>query len=402
MKPASTAPLAGIRVLDMTRVMSGPFSTALLADLGAEVIKLEPMTGDDYRHIGPFKDGESALFLLMNRGKKSIALDLKKSEGLELARAIAATCDVAVENFRPGVAARLGLGYDDLAAANPAIVYASISGFGQSGPLSQRPAYDLVVQAMSGMMAATGEEGGEPLKVGESIGDLAAGLFASWAIMAALFQRERTGRGSHIDVAMFDCLHALLPTSHAQYFFAGKIPTRVGNRHPLSTPFGCFRTADGLAVIAVLNEGQFTRFAELIGQAGIEADPCYCSDSARTENEPEMRAMVEAWSGGLTTEAVVAALSEVGIASAPIMDIAQASEGGHAKARGLVRDLPHAALGDVRTVGQPVRFDGAKPGSAKAAPVLGADAREILGGLGVSADEIKRLAKAGVLGGEGA
>jgi len=232
----ASAPLAGIKVLDLSRVLAGPYCTALLADLGAEVIKLEPPAGDDYRHIGPFRDGESALFTLNNRGKKSLVLDLKAPDDQAIAQAIAARVDVVVENFRPGVAARLGLGAETLRAANARLVYCSISGFGQQGPFKDLPAYDLVVQAMSGLMAGTGEEGGAPLKTGESIADLIAGLFASWSIMAALVQRERTGQGATLDVAMYDALFSMLTTSHALHFYAGALPQRVGNRHPLSTP----------------------------------------------------------------------------------------------------------------------------------------------------------------------
>ena len=232
-------PLTGLRILDLTRVLAGPFCTALLADLGAEVIKLEPPQGDDYRHIGPFVQGESALFTLMNRGKQSIVLDLKDPAAQATARAIALHCDVIVENFRPGVASRLGLG-PELREVKPSLIYASISGFGQTGPAAHLPAYDLVAQAMSGLMAATGEAGGAPLKVGESYGDLMAGLYASWAILAALHKRANTGEGSTIDVAMFDALFSLLPTSHAVQFYADKTPQRVGNRHPLSTPAQIF------------------------------------------------------------------------------------------------------------------------------------------------------------------
>ncbi|HET9068398.1 MAG TPA: CoA transferase, partial [Amaricoccus sp.] len=235
-----SAPLAGIRVLDLSRVLAGPYCTALLADLGAEIIKLEPPAGDDYRHIGPFRDGESALFTLNNRGKRSLVLDLKDAADLALAREIAARVDVVVENFRPGVAARLGLGPETLRALNPRLVYCSISGFGQEGPFRDLPAYDLVVQAMSGLMAATGEEGGAPLKAGESVADLVAGLFASWSILAALVQRGATGEGATLDIAMYDALFSMLTTSHALHLHAGTLPARVGNRHPLSTPFGCF------------------------------------------------------------------------------------------------------------------------------------------------------------------
>ncbi|MFC3751144.1 CaiB/BaiF CoA transferase family protein [Aquamicrobium ahrensii] len=373
-----SGPLNGIRVLDLSRVLAGPYCTALLADLGAEIIKLEPPAGDDYRHIGPFKDGESALFTLNNRGKKSLALDLKKPAHLKLAQELAARVDVVVENFRPGVAARLGLGAEALRAANPRLIYCSISGFGQEGPFTDLPAYDLVVQAMSGLMASTGEEGGAPLKTGESVADLIAGLFAGWSIMAALVQRNATGRGASLDVAMYDALFSMLTTSHAQYLYDGVTPGRVGNRHPLSTPFGCFGTSDGQVVIAVLNGGQFQRLAALIGKPGIADDPRFASDSSRTENEPALRALIEEWSGALTTEEAVAALSAQSLPTAPIWDIAQAANNEHAIRRGLVSELPHPVLGRAPVVGQPVRFDGVKPVAPASAPRLGGDIEAVL------------------------
>lgn len=373
-----TLPLAGIRVLDLSRVLAGPYCTALLADLGAEVIKLESPAGDDYRHIGPFNHGESALFLLNNRGKKSVTLDLKTDRDRHIAQEIATRVDVVVENFRPGVASRLGLGAEELRARNPRLVYCSISGFGQSGPFTDLPAYDLVVQAMSGLMAGTGEEGGRPLKTGESIADLVAGLFAGWAILAALVRRDRSGTGATLDVAMFDALFSMLTTSHALYLHAGQLPERVGNRHPLSTPFGCFRTSDGDAVIAVLSNGQFARLAALVGHPEAADDPRFASDSLRTRHEPDVREMIEAWSRGLTTAEVVAALGKAGLAGAPIWTIAEAADNPHAQARGLVSTLAHPVLGDIPVVGQPVRFDGEKPVAQRAAPALGADVDEVL------------------------
>ena len=376
-------PLAGLRILDLTRVMAGPFCTALLADLGAEVIKLEPPAGDDYRHVGPFVQGESALFTLMNRGKQSIVLDLKDPAAQATAKAIALACDVVVENFRPGVAARLGLG-PELRLEKPALIYASISGFGQTGPAAHLPAYDLVAQAMSGLMAATGEAGAPPLKVGESYGDLMAGLYASWAILAALHQRNTTGAGSTLDVAMFDALFSLLPTSHALQFYAGQTPQRVGNRHPLSTPFGCFGCADGQAVIAVLGDRQWQGLCTLIGQPQAAHDLRFTSDESRTAHEPLITAMIEDWSRPQPTAAVVAALAAAGIPTAEVQTLAQAAASPHAQARGLVADLPHGLLGHAKTVGQPVRFDGEKPLAAHSAPALGADGAAILKRLGIT------------------
>jgi len=392
-------PLEGLRVLDLTRVLAGPFCTAMLADLGAEVIKLEPPHGDDYRAIGPFREGESGLFHLVNRGKRSIVLDLKSAEGRALAQQIAAGCDVVVENFRPGVAARLGLGAERLRAANRRLIHAAISGFGQSGPFTDLPAYDLVVQAMSGLMAATGEEGGGPLKTGEAMGDVLAGLMASWGILAALLQRERTGQGATLDVAMFDTLFALLPTSQALHLHAGLPVLRTGNRHPLSTPFGAFRTADGEAVIAVLGARAFAALCALIGAPEAASDPRFATDADRTAHEPELRALIEAWTAARPTEEVIAALRVAEIPTAPILTFAEAAETPHAAARGLVTALPHGRLRVVSVVGQPVRFDGEKPVATTAAPALGADTDAVLSDLGLTTVQIAGLRDAGILGG---
>lgn len=378
-------PLEGLRILDLTRVMAGPFCTALLADLGAEVIKLEPPQGDDYRHIGPFVQGESALFTLMNRGKQSIVLDLKDPGHQATARAIALHCDVVVENFRPGVTSRLGLG-PELRAEKPGLIYASISGFGQSGPAAHLPAYDLVAQAMSGLMAANGEEGGEPLKVGEAYGDLMAGLYASWAILAALHKRANTGEGSTIDVAMLDALFSLLPTSHAVQFYAGRAPQRVGNRHPLSTPFGCFSCADGQVVIAVLGDRQWQALCGLIARPDLARDPALASDEGRTAQEPRVRQAIEGFTTTRPSAEVAALLAAAGIPTAEVQTLAEAAASPHALARGLVTDLPHPVLGTARTVGQPVLFDGQKPIAATSAPALGADTASVLNRLGIALD----------------
>jgi len=374
--------LQGLKILDLTRVMAGPFCTALLADLGAEVIKLEPPQGDDYRHIGPFVQGESALFTLMNRGKQSIVLDLKDPKAVQVARSIALQCDVVVENFRPGVAARLGLG-PELRQDKPALIYASISGFGQSGPDAHLPAYDLVAQAMSGLMAATGEAGGKPLKVGESYGDLMAGLYASWAILAALFRRNATGEGATIDVAMFDALFSLLPTSHALQFYAGRTPTPVGNRHPLSTPFGCFTCADGQAVIAVLGDRQWQSLCAVIG-SDMGGDTALSTDEGRTAQEPRIKAAIERWTMQRPVAEVVASLAAAGIPTAQVQTLAEAAASPHAIARDLVTHMPHPVLGTSAIIGQPVRFDGAKPLSRTTAPQLGADGPTILAKFGLA------------------
>ena len=391
------APLDGIRVFDMTRVLAGPFCTALLADLGAVVIKLEPPTGDEYRHIGPFKGGESALFQLNNRGKQSIAIDLRLPAGQKLAQDIAATCDVAVENFRPGVAAKLGLDAPTLRARRPDMVYASISGFGQTGPWTGLPAYDLVVQALSGLMSVNGEEGGDPLKVGESYGDLMGGLYASWAIMAALVRRAATGTGATIDVSMHDALFSLLPTAHAQAMYGGREPARVGNRHPLSTPFGCYQAKDGLVAICVLNDKHFAAFARMIDHPNLPADARFATDAARTDNEPALKLLIEGWLATQSADAAVTTMEAAGIPCAPIRSFAAAAASPQTTARDLVSTLAHPRLGAVPVVGQPVWFDGHKPVAAQTAPDLGADTNSILLALGLTAPQIDALRSAGVI-----
>lgn len=372
MQPAlSTGPLTGIRILDFTRVLSGPYCTALLADLGAEVVKIEAPQGDDYRHVGPFRDGESALFQLVNRNKQGVVLDLKDAGDRDLARRLALSADVVVENFRPGVAAKLGIGYEALASDNPALVYASISGFGQSGAKAELPAFDLVAQAMSGLMAMTGTADGPPMKVGESIGDLAAGLFASWSILAALFERQRTGRGRRVDIAMVDSLIALLPTAMAQAMFGATPPMRTGNRHPLSTPFGAFAAADGHLVICVLNSGQFARLADCIGRPDLAGDARFASDQLRTENEPALRAAIEHWLADKNVAAAVATLSEAGIPASTIEDAATVFGGAHVAERQLMPSVLHPNLGEIRVMEQPVHFDGLVRGAVRPAPALG-------------------------------
>jgi CoA:oxalate CoA-transferase len=309
-------------------------------------------------------------------------LDLKDADAQATARAIALQCDVVVENFRPGVASRLGLG-PELRETKPSLIYASISGFGQTGPDAHLPAYDLVAQAMSGLMAATGDVGGKPLKVGESYGDLMAGLYASWAILAALHRRNATGEGSTIDVAMFDALFSLLPTSHALQFYAGRTPTPVGNRHPLSTPFGCFACADGQAVIAVLGDRQWQALCGVIG-SDMGQDAALATDEGRTLQEPRIKAAIEEWTLPRPMADVVTALSAAGIPTAQVQSLAQAAASPHAQARELVSQMAHPVFGHSAIVGQPVRFDGAKPISATSAPQLGADGPAILAKFGIA------------------
>jgi CoA:oxalate CoA-transferase len=382
--PAHTPdrPLAGIRVLDFTRVLAGPYCTALLADLGADIVKVEPPQGDDYRHIGPFIEGESALFLAVNRGKRSIVLDLGKPDDLHVALALADRADVVVENFRPGVADKLGIGWKALSSRNPGLVYASISGFGQTGPMARQPAYDIIVQALSGIMTVTGAPDGEPTLIGESIADVVAGLYASWAVLAALVRKGRSGQGCHIDIGMLDAMIAVQPLVVARYLASGVAPKRVGNRHPLSAPFGVYRAADEPFVLAVLNEKLFAALAALIGRPDLASDPRFATDSERSLNEPVLKAAIEAWSAQLPAAAAVATLTAGGIPAACIQSIAQALSSDQVAMRGLLQDVSHPALGALRVPQQPVHFGGLPRGCSAPAPRLdehGADIRNELG-----------------------
>lgn len=391
-RPKPAGLLDGIRVLDFTRVLAGPYCTAQMADLGAEIIKVEPPQGDDYRHIGPFLDGESALFQINNRGKRSIVIDLKQDDGRALIHDLVRHCDVVIENFTPGVAARLGIDAATLTGIRPDLIYASVSGFGQSGPETDRPAYDLIAQALSGWMSVTGEADGPPFKVGDSLGDLAAGMFAGWGVALALFNRARTGRGMVIDVAMFDSLISLLPTPFSQSL-CGITPQRVGNRHPMSTPFGTFAAGDGHFVLCVLNQPQFARLAEIIGRPDFAQDPRFGSDAARTQHEPVLRAAIESWSKARPVEVVTGALQAAKIPTAAIWSVEQALTSQQTAARGLVTETDHPKLGRIRLPQQPVQFSGEARNGSGPAPALGADTDAVLAEiLGLSPERIAALA----------
>lgn len=391
-------PLEGIRVIDFSRVLAGPLCSALLSDLGAEVIKIEPPGGDDYRAIGPFSAGESGLFSAMNRNKQSVVIDLKRDEGRELAQALCAQADVVVENFRPGVAERLGIGYAQLAAQNPGLVYASVSGFGQTGPESHRPAYDIILQAMCGLMDATGSPDGAPTLVGDSVSDVVSGIFASWGVLAALLARERTGKGTHVDVAMFDATLSLTTALVARYATTGIAPQRVGNRHPSSAPFGAYRARDGYFVVAVLNNRLFERLAHAMNQPLLIDDARFANDAARCENEAALRACIESWSGIHSIAEVNALLSEAGIPVAPIQNISEALESEQARARGVLVEAPAGGGGVVRLPKQPVHFSAWPTTRTTRAPRLGEHTLAVLQQqLGVDTAYVATLVAAGVL-----
>jgi CoA:oxalate CoA-transferase len=374
----ATQPLAGVRVLDFTRVLAGPYCTALMADLGADVIKVESAHGDDYRHIGPFEQGESLLFQAINRGKRSISLDLKSQADLATIKALLAQTDVLVENFRPGVMAKLGLDYETLRTDFPALVYVSVSGFGQTGSNATKPAYDIIIQAMSGLMDVTGEPDGTPTMVGEAFGDVAGGLFAAWGAMVALFDRSRTGVGRYVDVALFDALTSMMPILACRTLMGGTSPTRTGNRHSLSAPFGTYPARDGHFAVAVLNDRLFATFAEVIGQPDLAVDPRFVTDPLRRENEPELALKIAHWAETRSVSEVVSSLETAGVPASAIQSVAQAWASPQAVERGLASEVIHPVLGRLSVPEQPVQFSGAARGGRSAAPRLNADAADIL------------------------
>lgn len=395
----SIKPLAGLRVLDFTRVLAGPFCTALLGDLGAEIIKIEPPAGDDYRHIAPMKEGEGALFTVMNRNKKSLVLDLKKEQAVAIVHELVATADVVVENFRPGVTQRLQIDYERLKQINPRLVYVSVSGFGQSGPYSHRPAYDIVLQAMTGLMEATGAPDGPPTLVGEAVSDVVSGLFASWGALVALYAREKNGFGTHVDVSMFNATLAFAATSVSRYLFTGKAPERVGNRHPLSAPFGVYEAADGHFVIAVLNNRLFSQLALAIGRAEIVDWAHFATDDLRNQNEEELRQIIEGWSKHKSVEDAIQALEEASVPTAPIWNIEQALNSEQAEISHFLTPIQHDRLGGLKLPSQPVVFSGFAANTVSPAPALGAHNEEILGEvLGLAQSRIAELNKLGVFG----
>lgn len=392
-----SGPLSGVRVLDLSRIMAGPWSGQILADLGADVIKIErPDSGDDTRTWGPpflrDSDGqstrESGYFLSVNRGKRSVTCDLASPEGQEIVRAIAARSDIVLENFKVGTLARYGLGYEDLRAVKPDLIYCSITGFGQSGPKSEHAAYDFMIQALGGLMSVTGERddlpGGGPQKVGVPIVDIMTGMYATVGILAALAHRARTGEGEHIDVAMLDVQTAMLANQAMNYLVSGKEPARTGNKHPNIQPQDVFRCADGHLVLAVGNDAQFRRFCEVLGEAALADDPRFATNRARVDNLPELHARISARFLGHTQAHWLAALEKAAIPSGPINTIPAVFQDPQVIHRALLKHLPHPLAGTVPQVTSPLKFATAPLEFDRAPPLLGQHTEEVLSELGIA------------------
>ena len=406
-----TAPLSHIRVLDLSRVLAGPWAGQYLADMGAEVIKIErPVSGDDTRGWGPpfaleptdDDPGLSAYYLCTNRGKKSVAVDIAQAAGQDLLRQLAAKCDVLIENYKVGGLAKYGLDYASLSAINPSLVYCSITGFGQTGPYAERAGYDFLVQGMGGLMSVTGEPdgqpGGGPVKVGVAIADQVTGLNALAAILAALIRRDRTGAGEHIDVALLDCTISALVNQGSTYLVDGSVPQRMGNAHPTVVPYQTFATQDGYIILAVGNDGQFQRFCKVAGRADLGADDRFRTNAQRIVNRASLIPEVAATIAARTSADWIAALEAAAVPCGPINTLDQVFADHHVQHRAMRRVLHHPTAGELAVAANPIRMASHDTTAAKAPPRLGEDTASVLSDvLGLKPDAIDALLRAGVV-----
>jgi len=399
MSEANKGALAGVRVLDLTRVLAGPYCTMFLGDLGAEVVKVEqPGVGDDTRGWGPpFSGGESAYFLCINRNKKSITVDFKSKEGVALIRQLSERADVLIENFRPGAMDRLGLGEKELRAANPKLIYASLSGFGADGPMSDLPGYDLIVQAWGGLMSITGMPDGEPTKVGVAIIDLVAGLMLGKAIAAALFAREKHGVGQKIDTSLLEAEVAALINAGSNYLIGGKVPGRWGNAHPTIVPYQSFQTADGFLVLGVASETIWRRFCPAIGRAELAADARFAKNANRVENRAGLIAILAELFRTRDTAIWLELLNDAEVPCAPVQTIDQVFNAPQVRHREMLVTVDHPTAGTVPMAGIPVKFS-ATPASVRLPPpLLGQHTEEVLASwLGMGDKEIAELKRKSV------
>lgn len=372
-------PLENIRVLDFTWFLAGPYATMILADLGADVVKVEaPERGDPSRAAGPFINTVSAYFLSVNRNKRSMVLDLKSREGQERAARLAARADVLVENFMPGTMARWGLDYPGLSEKNPQLIYASCTGFGQTGPRANESAFDLVIQALAGTMSITGNAGGPPTRVGNSIGDLGGAMYLTIGILAALQARQRTGRGQYLDLSMMDAQAALLENAFARYFATGETPSRLGSRHPLIVPFQAFPTRDGYIVVTAGTEAQWLRLCDGLEAAELKEDVRFTTNTARRENIHALETVLNVHFSKRTTDAWLSILQQHEIPCAPIQTIAQAANDPQLQAREMIVQVDDALAGRRSIVNTPLRFSEMNAGVRTGAPQLGEHTDEIL------------------------
>ncbi len=397
--PRADAPLKGIRVLDLTRVLAGPYCAMLLGDMGAEIIKIEePGKGDDTRGWPPFAGGESTYFMSVNRNKHSITLNLKAPEGRDILKRLAKKSDVVLENFRAGTMEKLGLGYATLSKLNPRLVYCAMSGFGESGPDAHRGGYDLIVQAESGVMDLTGFADGPPVKVGNSIADLVAGMSGAHGVTLALLVRQRTKRGQKVEIAMLDVMASLLTYQAGMYLNAGRTPARRGNEHPSIVPYEVFRAADAYIVIGAANDSLWQRCCVALEQPDLAKEPRYATVASRVEHRATLVPRLNEILSTRPAEDWLKRLETAGVPAGRIRTVPEVCESEHLKARGMVVSLPHPKAKTVKMMGVPMRLHGTPGRAVSAAPVLGADTERVLTRvLGVRRTDVRRLRAAGVV-----
>jgi formyl-CoA transferase len=390
--PTSPRALEGLRVLDLTQDAAGPFCAMLLADMGADVVKVEPPGGDARRATDlTLAPGVSAPFLAVNRNKRGLVLDLTQPDGLTILKRLVATADVLVESYRPDAPQRRVVEYDALSAINPRLIYCSVSGFGRTGLYAERDGDDLIAQAMSGVMSATGSEGGPPAKVGVPITELGAGLFGVFGILCAVRARHLTGRGQRVDTSLFEAGLALSAWEATEYWFTGQLPRGLGTAHRLNAPYQAFRASDGHFTVGAANDNLFPRFCALLGLGHLVQDPRFDSVARRLENRVVLEPLIEMVTAQQPRAHWLARCEEAGVPAGPIYSVPEALDNIHANARGMVQELPHPTLGRVKALGNPVKMSATPPVMASAGPALGEDTDAILGELGLGATEIAAL-----------
>lgn len=391
-------PLAGIRVVDLTRALSGPFCSMILADLGADVIKVEPISGDMIRTWGPFDRGISAYYLSTNRNKRGIAVNFRDPRGLELIRGLCVQADVVVENFKSGVMADMGLGYDTLSAANPRLVFGSITGFGSDGPMGSWPGFDQIAQGYSGLMSLTGQPESGPTRVGVAVGDLTSGMWTALGIVTALFQRQQTGRGQRVETSLLASLVGMLSVQGQRYLSLGEVPGPTGNVHPVIAPYGVFETKDGPLNLAPATPDMWVRLCKLLELEHLLDDPRFIDNAARMQHRNELKEIIEQRLRTRTKMEWTEAMIALGIPAGPINDLADVFNDPQVRHCRLVEEVPHPVLGALRQVANPIKLDAFAQGSVRRPPpLLGEHTYEVLAEFGYGQDRLQELAEAGVI-----